>query len=426
MKIAVLGYGLEGKSIEKYFKSKGDLVKIFNNFTPAQIPGFHLADYDLVFRSPSVHPLSDNQVTSMTRYFFHACPVPIIGVTGTKGKGTTCSLITSLLQSLNKTVHLVGNIGTPSLDILDDIKMSDIVVYELSSFQLWDLTESPHVAVVLRIEPDHLNVHDNYDDYISAKSNIARHQSQKDYCIYFAPNHTSQEIASLSQGTKIPYPDAEDRSVLDQLLDNLSIPGPHNRENAEAALHAVHSYLDPDTDFNSFLQKNTPTFANALQSFQGLPHRIQFLRELNGVRYYDDNYSTVYPSLDVAIETFKDIPTVLIAGGRNKGQDLAPMRDRIFSSYNIKKAILIGETATELSADQDPAKFAIASSLAEAVDLAQSFAEQLSASIDNCLTDDHTPHEAVVIMSPGCASFDMFDSYVDRGNQYQALIKKIK
>lgn len=428
MKIAVLGYGLEGRSVEKYFKPQGDLVKIFDNFLPDQIPGFHLTDYDLVFRSPSLHPmkpLGDHRWTSATRYFFRGCPVPIIGVTGTKGKGTTCSLITTLLKAFDKKVHLVGNIGAPALDVLDSIRMSDAVVYEMSSFQLWDLEKSPHIAVVLRIEPDHLNVHDDFDDYVSAKSNITRHQKEDDFCIYFKDNETSTKVARLSSGTKIPYPETKDRSTLDRLLDHLSIPGPHNRENAEAALRAVSVYIAPKVDFNTFLENHFERLASALKSFKGLPHRIEFLRELNGVKYYDDNYSSAFPSTDVAIKTFENTPTILIAGGLNKGSDLSVLRNRIFSAKNIKQVILIGDSASALAENQDPAKFQLADTLADAVKKARAFAEPLAAGIDNCLTDDQTNHEAIVLMSPGCASFDMFKNFSDRGDQYKDLIKNL-
>jgi UDP-N-acetylmuramoylalanine--D-glutamate ligase len=427
MNTAILGYGLEGKSAEKYFQKHGDSVKIFDNFKEVDSLAPQLRDFDRVLRSPSVHPKpAEPNWTSVTKYFFQHCPCPIIGVTGTKGKGTTCSIITSLLRAFGKKVHLLGNIGTPALDILDDIDQSDIVVYEMSSFQLWDLDTSPHISVVLRIEPDHLNVHDDFDDYVSAKANIAKHQTPSDTCIYYQNNPDSVKIANQSAGQKIPYPFSPSNPKLEQLLDNLQIPGKHNRENAEAALQAVAAMLSPESTFDDFISTNYDTLSQGLHDFQGLPHRIQFLRELNGVRYYDDNYSTVYPSLDVAIETFKNIPTILIAGGRNKGQDLGIMRNRIFSAYNIKKAILIGESAAELSLDQDPTKYEIANSLATAVESARTYAEQLAAGIDNCLTDDTTPHEAVVVMSPGCASFDMFDSYIDRGNQYQTLVKNLK
>lgn len=426
MNIAILGYGLEGKSTERYFKKYGDTVKVFDHFDHVDPKAMGLRDFDRVFRSPSVHPLpGEHNWTTVTNYFFRHCPCPIIGVTGTKGKGTTCSLITSLLNAFNKKTHLLGNIGKPALDVLDDINILDVVVYEMSSFQLWDLTKSPHIAVVLRIEPDHLNVHDDYDDYVSAKANIAKHQSKDDFCIYYQNNTDSTKIANQSLGTKLPYPTSNHREQLEQLLDNLQIPGPHNRENAEAALRAVAALLSPDSTFDDFISTNYNTLQQGLYDFQGLPHRIQFLRELNGVKYYDDNYSSAFPSTDVAIRTFENTPTVLIAGGLNKGADLSILRNRIFSAYNVKQTILIGSSAQELAKDQDPAAYQFADTLADAVNLAKAYAENLAAGIDNCLTDDKTPHEAVVLMSPGCASFDMFNNFSDRGDQYQALVNNL-
>ena len=137
MKIAILGYGVEGQDAEKYFTAKGHDCQVFNNFTDADIPNFHLENFDLVLRSPSVHPQPG--WSSLTQYFFDHCPCPIIGVTGTKGKGTTSSIIATLLKSLGYNVHLVGNIGVSSITVLDQIQSTDVVVYELSSFQLWDL-----------------------------------------------------------------------------------------------------------------------------------------------------------------------------------------------------------------------------------------------------------------------------------------------
>ena len=171
MKIALLGYGKEGKSAEKYFKNQYQdaVFDIFENETPEELKQRDYSSYDMILRSPSIPPLHLDNETSLTRYFFDHCPCPIIGVTATKGKGTTCSFIKSLLDTEHADAYLVGNIGNPAIDILDDLKPTSVVVYEMSSFQLWDLEKSPHIAVIGQLEPDHLNVHKDYADYLSAK-----------------------------------------------------------------------------------------------------------------------------------------------------------------------------------------------------------------------------------------------------------------
>ena len=205
MKIAILGYGKEGKSSEKYFQKKGDLVEVFDDFDEKKLSEMDFSGFDLVLRSPSVHP--KNGFSSMTRYFFEHIKSPVIGVTGTKGKGTTCSLITAILTAMGRKVYLVGNIGNPSLDILDEAAPDDVVVYEMSSFQLWDMEKSPEVAVVLRIEADHLNVHDGFSDYVAAKGHIAEFQKPEDVLVYFKNNEWSREIAEKSQALhKFSYP----------------------------------------------------------------------------------------------------------------------------------------------------------------------------------------------------------------------------
>lgn len=434
MNIAVLGGGVEGKALKKYFTSHGHHVQIFDNFKDEDIKNFQLSDFDQVFRSPSVRPL-DKSWTSMTQYFFEHCKAKIIGVTGTKGKGTTCSIITSILRSImqqfewpSRTVWLIGNIGIPSIEALDHIAEDDIVVFEMSSFQLWDLKQSPHIAVVLRVEQDHLDRHYSLEDYHQAKANITKHQTSEDYCIYYRNNQTSAMIGNLSVGKKLTYPIPES-AQLTELLDCLSIPGAHNRENAEAAILAVASFLNlslTDLLTNSNLAAAVKI---GLTNFTGLPHRLQFIRELNNVRYYDDNYSSAFPATDVALKTFENDPTILIAGGKDRGLDLTDFKARLFNAKNLRHVILIGENKTRLAADEDPQKFILADSLESAVNIAQSLAEKIvedtRSNYDLCLPVT-VPLRPVVLMSPGSASFDMFKNFEDRGQQYQNLINHLK
>ena len=410
MKIAILGYGLEGKSVEKYFKDKAEIT-IFDDFK--ELPD--TSDFDLVFRTPSVklpEKLPENW-TSATQYFFDHCPCKIIGVTGTKGKGTTCTMTAELLKSLGKNVHLVGNIGEPAIDHLDELSKDDVVVFELSSFQLWDLKKSPNVAIVLRIEPDHLNVHKDFDDYVSAKANIARHQSENDTLIYFKNNADSQKIASESPAKKYDYPISNKSEVLINLLNTLPLVGDHNKENLEAALLATYSYLKTSLSLDEFLTENHTVLESAIKKITPLPHHIEFVRELNNVKYYDDSFCTVFPALDVALKSFRDTPLVLIAGGSSKDTDLTPAKKAIFDHQNLIKAILIGETAEEFAKNEDPEKYILAGTdFEKAIKTAKKLAE-------------NSKEKAVVLLSPCAASFDMFRSYKDRGDQFKNLVNSL-
>lgn len=409
MKIAILGYGVEGKSIEAYFKN--DDITIFDDFDPNSISE-KLTGFDLIFRSPSVPPKPN--YTSATRYFFKHCPAPIIGVTGTKGKGTTCTITAAILSALGYKVHLIGNIGTPALSKLDKIKSDDVVIYELSSFQLWDLDKSPHVAGVLRIEPDHLDIHKDFEDYVSAKANITKYQSENDYCVYYANNSDSKKIAEFSSGTKLSYPliIPQDIEKVKELTRHLPLPGDHNQENATAAILIVAAYLG--LSLPEFITQYHTEIVRALENFKGLPHRLSFVRELNGVKYYDDNYSSAFPALDVAIKSFKDQPIILITGGKDRGLDLTATKRAIFDTKNIKKAILIGETKQVLSKSENPTKYLLVETLKEAVSCAQEIAE------------NYETESPVVLMSPGAASFDMFENFKDRGEQFIKLVKGLK
>lgn len=407
MKIALLGYGKEGQAAEKYFKTHFNAeCDIFENFTPEEIKQRDYSSYDIILRSPSVPPLGLPNESSLTRYFFDHCPCPIIGVTATKGKGTTCSFIKSILDSLNQDAYLVGNIGTPAIEVLDNLKPTSVVVYEMSSFQLWDLEKSPHITVLGHLEPDHLNVHKDYADYLNAKANITRWQTADDYLIYYSKNPETTKIADTSKATKVPYP----YEVSDDILKAIYLPGKHNQENALAAIAAVASYKNISP--NEFIREKKTEIITGLNSFRGLPHRLEFLRELNNVKYYDDNFSTNPSSTRVAVNSFPGNNLVLIIGGRDKTnyKDLPEIYE-ILQAPQIKKIVLIGESGHELAKQYQDNRFTLAKSLEQAVNIAKSTAETLK--------------NAVVIMSPAAASFDMFENVYDRGEQYQKIISTL-
>lgn len=441
MRVAIAGYGVEGQSSYKYFVAKGDDVTIVTNKVSPQYPlpdgaqviveddAFNqLEDFDTVVRTPPMRPDSihtNGKVWSATNEFFAMCPVPIIGVTGTKGKGTTCSLIASILRAAGHTVHLVGNIGTPALDVLSQIKEGDIVVYELSSFQLWDIEKSPHVAVILMIEPDHLDVHKDFDEYLEAKSNIRRFQWMGDICLYHPTNQYSRQIAatplvdgsvpeeeggSLSFAHRYAVSDDDQVYVRDGFfcvqdrqicsINNLQLPGAHNLENACAAMSVVTElWLDVTDD----------EYAKGLQSFTGLPHRLKFVRESDGVRYYDDSIATTPGSAIAALRSFSE-PKVIILGGSDKGAAYEEIVDAC--SDTGTRVIAIGQTGAriaELCRQHGVAVVREAGIMHDVVAVARREAK---------------PGD-IVILSPASASFDQYKSYSDRGDQFVAAVEEL-
>lgn len=407
MRIALLGYGKEGQAAEKYFKNKFDAeFDIFQDFTFDEIKQRDYSSYDIILRSPSVPPLGLPNESSLTKYFFDHCPCPIIGVTATKGKGTICSFIKALLDAHGMDAYLVGNIGAPSIEILDDLQPTSVVVYELSSFQLWDLKKSPHIAVLGQLEPDHLNVHKDYADYLAAKANVTLHQTPQDYLIYFSENPETVKIANTSKAHQIPYP----FPVPTEVAEAVTLPGVHNLNNAIAAIAAVASLKNISPD--EYLRDYKNEVIQGLKSFHGLPHRLEFLRELDGIRFYDDNFSTNPSSTRVAVNAFNEDNLVVIAGGRDKtnNEDLPEIYE-ILQAPQVKRVVLIGESGHVLAEKYQDPRFIVCESLEDAVNTARAEAEKI--------------RPAVVLMSPAAASFDMFENVYDRGGKFKLLVSDL-
>ena len=414
MKIVIAGFGVEGQSNLRYFREKfpeADFLVADERGKVDNLPenvayrtGFSgLESADLIVRSPSLPPKkikTSGQIWSATNEFFANCPATIIGVTGTKGKGTTCSFISSILRAAGKNVHLVGNIGVPALDILPKIEKNDIVVYELSSFQLWDLQKSPHVAVVLMIEPDHLNVHADFNDYLAAKANIAKFQTADDYVVYNSQNEFSSSIADASLAQKKEYPFA----LSDDIISAIRLPGRHNVDNACAAIAAVKSILPNVSD---------DEIKRGLSEFTGLPHRLKFVAEKYGVKYYDDSISTTPGSAIAALKAFAE-PKILILGGSDKGADYSELAKEI-ARQNVRSIIINGANADEIREVLREEKVDC-----EIVQLNMAGMKEVAKSAKNKAQSGD-----VVILSPAAASFDMFKSYSDRGEQFVAAVEEL-
>ena len=426
MKIAIAGYGLEGESSYRYWSAnpKNEVTIFDENKLKQSEPDNLFAivgtdvfarmnGYDLVVRTAGLAPLkiiTDGKIWSATNEFFAKCPAPIIGVTGSKGKGTTASLITSILTEAGKKVWLLGNIGNPALDVLKQIKSSDIVVYELSSFQLWDLEKSPHIAVILFIEQEHLDVHTDMDEYVNAKANITKYQTAKDSLIYNQFNQYAQAIAGESKAKLIGYTDEMTAHVAGGYfyygeqkicsVNTLQIMGKHNYDNACAAIDAIWEITD-----------DTEVIERGLRAFTGLPHRLQFVRELDNVKYYDDSIATTPSSAIAALRAF-DTSKVIILGGSSKGSDFTELGQEL-NRHDVK-AILIGDEAENIAQACKNANFSNYEimndmTMEKLVNRAQSIAKP----------------GGVVLMSPASASFGLFKNYSDRGDQFSDAVKKL-
>ena len=427
MKIAIAGYGVEGKSSYEYFSKRGDDITILDDRTeiddlPEGVRAIlgaaafsQLGDYGMVLRSPSLAPnklAGAKKIWSATNEFFAQCPAPIIGVTGTKGKGTTSSLTAAILREAGRTVHLVGNIGTPALDELAKIQPSDIVVYEMSSFQLWDIEKSPHVAVILMIEPDHLNVHADFDDYVRAKGNVAAHQQADDVVIYHPTNEQSARAAALSAGKKMRYMTPEAAHVKAGMImmneteicptEKVGLKGGYNLENVCAAVSAAWQFT-----------QNVASFARAIEGFKGLEHRLEYVATKQSVEFYNDSFSSAPTATMAAITAFSE-PVVLIIGGYDRGIDLTPLAKSIVSTPNIAKVVVIGQTRGRIADVFSRLGFDKFDSTDE-TDMEKIVALALS----------YAPNGGVVLLSPGCASFDMFKNFYERGRLFKRAVGEL-
>lgn len=431
MKIAIAGFGLEGRVNYNYFRNKypqAEVVIVDESSAIDRLPenattllgetAFErLQDFDMVVRTAGLAPdkiVTNGKIWSATNEFFDKCPARIVGVTGTKGKGTTSSLIASVLRAAGHKVHLLGNIGTPALEVLADIEQDDVVVYELSSFQLWDLERSPNVAVVLMIEPDHLDVHASFEQYIEAKSHIAKFQQPEDMVIYHPDNQFSRQIASLGNGKKQRFGVLEDGGVYTEMnnfcvqgdaicsVEALYIVGQHNIDNACAAISAV---------LGLGLDVSREAIKQGLSDFKGLAHRLSLVIDKNGIKYYDDSIATTPGSVIAAIRAFSQ-PKVLVLGGVDKGSDYSTMVQMIGDQASmVRGVVLIGSNAEKLN------------------DLLRDVAVEKTLLGNQPMSQIVKKATAmaragdVVILSPAASSFDMFKNYQDRGTQFAEAVR---
>ncbi len=416
-KILIVGYGVEGHAAEKFLKKYVPDAEI--GIVDQKDGAGYLdrqKDYDLAIKSPGVKSeLIQISYTTLTNIFLSNAKGKAIGVTGTKGKGTTSSLIYEMLKKEGVDAYLGGNIGEPAVNFLDKLDTHSWTVLELSSFQLKDLKKSPHIAVVLMITSDHLDHHKDLSEYIDAKRNILRFQTADDFAIVNRDYPASNESDIETQG-KVFYVSRERETdngcfviggkviVRKNGSDNeigdtkeILLPGKHNYENVCAAVMAANT-----------VGVSTKNIISVLKSFKGLEHRLELVREIGGVKYYDDSFSTTPETAIAAIEAFNS-PEILILGGSGvRKNDFSDLGRVVREAKNIKAIIGIGDEWHEIKSKiQDPRSKILIIEDATDMKTVVSAAAKVARSGD------------VVILTPGCVSFGMFANYKDRGEQFK-------
>ncbi len=443
--VAVIGIGVSNQPLIKLLLDRGIAVtacdkksreslgvvaeQLESNGCRLQL-GEHYLDgltEDVIFRTPGMRPdlpqltaavQQGSTLTSEMEVFFEVCPCPKIAVTGSDGKTTTTTIIAELLKRAGKTVHLGGNIGHPLLAETGKMRPEDIAVLELSSFQLMTMTHSPHIAVVTNLAPNHLDVHKDFQEYISAKENIFTHQSANDIAVFNADNpHTLEEAGRavgrarlfsrkrevedgvfLRSNAVIARHDGQERQVM--TVEDIKLPGVHNIENYMAAIAAVDG-LVPDAVIREFARE-----------FGGVEHRIELIRTRNGVRWYNDSIASS-PSRTIAgLRSFPE-KVILIAGGKDKGISYDALGPEI--NDHVKLLILCGATAGVIRRVTEQAENYHGLEIQDVEDYHQAVA----------LADSRAKEGDVVILSPASTSFDRFANFMERGRVFKEIVKEL-
>lgn len=410
MFIAILGFGREGRAVLKFLKKspkyKHSKITILDKkISPNYLK--NLDNFDIIFRSPGVpYNLPEIQsaikngvkISSATKLFFQHCAAPIIGITGTKGKSTTATLIYKILKASGLDAYLAGNIGKPALEILPKLSKKSLVVLELSSFQLQNLTQSPQTAIVLDIFPDHLDAHKNWREYFNAKSVIAKHQKRNNQIFYFSNNKTAEKIAKNSRGKKIA----------------VACQDPSPAKNILMAKTVARYFGCPQNIIET-----------TVKNFHGLENRLEFVRTIENISFYNDSAATNPEATAAAIRSFNSRlqSVILIAGGKDKNLSYAPLAKAIKKSDNVKQIILFGENKYKIKQQLASAgkELKICENLKSAIQAANKTAKYLTANYNPPAGGPTT-----ILFSPSSASFDMFKDYKERGAEFIKYVKRLK
>ncbi len=375
---------------------------------------------DVIFRTPGMHPghpaiqtlaAKGAKVTSEMQAFFEVCPCRLFAVTGSDGKTTTTTLIAEMLKASGKTVWLGGNIGTPLLSLVPQMKETDYAVVELSSFQLMDMTRSPERALITNLAPNHLDVHKDMEEYVEAKKNIFRYQDKDGLLIVNADNEYTDAFLGSGQTKKFSRKGSAhvclDGDMIcqywEEVLDvkDILIPGVHNIENYMAAISMVEGLVD------------FPTIRQVAKTFGGVEHRIELVRVKDGVRFYNDSIASS-PSRTIAgLRSFGE-KVILIAGGYDKHIPYDALGPEICA--HVKKLFLGGATGPQIRAAVETCE-----DYCGQVEIrdCENFEAAVRAAADAAREGD------IVLMSPASAAFDQFKNFMVRGDFYKKLVREL-
>ncbi|TSC64269.1 MAG: UDP-N-acetylmuramoylalanine--D-glutamate ligase 2 [Microgenomates group bacterium Gr01-1014_93] len=376
-----------------------------------------LDEFDLVFKSPGIKIATSENITSQTEFFLENFRDKVIGITGTKGKSTTSSLLYKIIKDAGFKTALVGNIGNPPFDIMSKNSMYDFFVFELSSFQLENLKLSPHIAVILNLYQEHLDVHKSFEQYKKAKSNIAKFQTKKDFLIFNAENENVKKMVQASDAIKIPYSNIKKLDV-GMYIDNdwlfyenekvvnvkqTNLRGEFNLNNILPAVVAA-----------KILKISNNSIASSLKSFNPLPHRLEYIGKVRGVDYFNDSIATIPKATIAALETLGSKVQTLILGGFDRGLDYSNLA-KVIVDKKIENLILFPETGKQVGDEIDKINIYIPNEInLENMPEAVKKAAEITESGRICL------------LSPAASSFNLFRDYQDRGNQFKEEVLKLK
>lgn len=449
-KVAIIGLGISNTPLVEYLgklgvkltvfdKTEKDLLKekieVLRDYDIDYSLGRDylkkLKGFDVIFKTPIVRPdipefLSETQngalLTSEMEVFFDLCPAEILAVTGSDGKTTTTTMVHELLKAQGYHCYLGGNIGTPLLNRIDEINPEDKIVLELSSFQLLTMKKSPHVAVITNLSPNHLDVHTSMEEYVDAKKNIYRYQHADDLLVLNADNILTHALKPEAPGQSVYFSGTmeletgaflkgdvlcyRDENGITEYIHRkeLALPGDHNVENYLAAIAATRAYVSSDT------------VAKVGKNLKGIEHRIEFVRELNGVKYYNDSIGSS-PSRTMATLKAFEQRVILIAGGYDKKIPYEPLGEILVEK--AKHLILIGQTASLI-------EMAVMRHLRGknlGLNLRITHCATLKQAVD-CAFLSAKPGD-VVLLSPASASFDMFRNFEERGRKFKEYVMNL-